>query len=157
MIVELSPKKIISGAFTCWNQETPDTDLVVDLKKLSFKENSIDELYSFHVLDHLFLYEIVPALENWRRCLKPGRKLFVIVDDYEYLARAFVGGDITVDELNQNFAHPTNLTRDNLIKYFTDAGFTEDKTHIWYGDILNPKGELILPKKHFELIFDANK
>ncbi len=157
MIIELSPQKIIQGAFTCWNQEGPGVDLVVDLKKLTFKENSIEEIYSFHVLDHLFEDEIIPALENWRKCLKPGKKLFVIVDDFEYLARAFVGGDISIEELNSSFAHPTNITRESLLKYFKSVGFEEEKTHMWYGDIMNQRGEIILPKKHFELIFDANK
>lgn len=157
MIIELSPKKIINGATTVWNTPGPEVDLVYDLKNLGFQEDSIDEIYSFHVLDHLFMNEIVPALQNWRKCLKTGMKLFVIVDDFEYLARGFVGGDLNIDDLNTNFAHPTNIDRENLVRYFNEAGFTEDKTHIWYSDIMNHQGEIILSKQHFELIFDSIK
>ena len=157
MIIELSPRKIINGAFTVWNQPGPEVDLVVDLKNLTFQENSVDEIYSFHVLDHLFDDEIVPAIKNWRKCLKPGKKLFIVVDDFEFIARGFVGGDINVDELNKNFAHPTNITRDNLIRFLGEAEFMEDKSHIWFGDIVNQRGEIVLQKMEHELIFDAIK
>ena len=102
MIIELSPKKIVPGSFTCWNEPGPEVDLVVDLKKLTFKEGSVEELYSFHIVDHLFENEIVPAISNWKSCLKKGANLFIIVDNFEYLARAFVGGDMSIDELNFN-------------------------------------------------------
>ncbi len=157
MIVEISPKKIISEAYTVWNEPGLDIDLVVDVKNLTFKENSIDELYSFHVVDHLFENEIVPAILNWKKCLKPGKNLFIIVDDFEYLARAFVGGDISIEELNANFAHPTNVTRDNLLRYFREAGFNEDSVVSWLKDVMNDKNQLILPKQHFEMIFSSRK
>ena len=157
MIIELSPKKIINGAYTVWNQPGPEVDLVVDLKKLSFKEGSIEEMYVFHVLDHLFDNEIVPALENWRKCLAPDRQLFVIVDDFEYLARAFVGGDLNIDDLNFSFAHPTNITHDNLLRYMKAAGFSEEKIVTWRDNVQNAKGEIIFPKQQFELIFSGKR
>jgi len=156
MVIELSPKKIINGAVTVWNQPGPEVDIVMDLKNLTFKEGSIDEMFSFHVLDHLFEEEIVPAVQNWRKCLKKGRKLFVIVDDFEYLARAFVGGDINIKQLNEDFSHPTNIDRESLIRYYMEAGFPEESIHMWYGDVTSNAG-LILEKKHYELIFDGNK
>lgn len=157
MIIELSPKKIINGATTVWNQPGPEVDIVMDLKNLTFKENSIDEIYSFHVLDHLFMDEIAPALKNWRKCLMTGRKIFIIVDDFEYLARAFVGGDLDINNLNLNFAHPTNLTRDNLLQYLKDAGFSENEIIIWFQNVQNIKNEIIFPKQEFELVVDCVK
>lgn len=157
MIIELSPKKIINGALTVWNQPGPEVDIVMDVKNLTFKENSIEELYSFHVLDHLFMDEIAPALKNWTKCLMPGRKLFIIVDDFEYLARAFVGGDLNINDLNLNFAHPTNITRDNLLEYLKEAGFIEDKIIVWFQNVSNQKGEIIFQKQHFEFILDCTK
>ena len=59
MIIELSPKKIIDGALTVWNQSDSEADIIMDLKNLTFKESNIDAIYSFHVLDHLFIDEII--------------------------------------------------------------------------------------------------
>ena len=157
MIIELSPKKIINGATTVWNQPGPEVDIVMDLKNLTFKEDSIEEMYSFHVLDHLFMNEIELALKNWRKCLMTGRKLFIVVDDFEYLARAFVGGDLSIDDLNLNFAHPTNITHDSLIAYLKEAGFNEDKIIKWFQNVTNIRGEIIFLKQEFELIFDVTK
>lgn len=157
MVIEISPKKIINGAFTVWNQPGPEVDLVMDLKNLTFKENSIDEIYSFHVLDHLFEDEIVPALKNWSQCLKPGKQLFAVVDDFEYLCRALIGGDMNIDEYNQSFTHPTNITLNNLLRFFKEAGFLENNVRTWLADVTDNLGKIIFPKKHFELIFAATK
>ena len=76
-------------------------------------------------------------------------KLFVIVDNFEYLVRGFVGGDLNIDDLNLNFAHPTNITHDNLLRYLKEAGFVEGEIRTWMQNVQNAKGELIFPKQHF--------
>lgn len=152
MKIQISPTKIIPDALVVWHQAGPEVDIVMDVKNLTFKEESLDEIFTFHVLDHLFSNEIPVALTNWRRCLKPGARLFLLVDDFEYLCRAFVGGDINIDIFNNNFSHPTQFTKDNLIKYLVDAGFTDEqeKMQVWY--------ELsFYAKTQHELIFSVIK
>ena len=48
--------------------------MVGDCRDLSrFEDDSIDEIYASHVLEHLsYRNEIVPALKEWRRVLLPG-------------------------------------------------------------------------------------
>lgn len=156
MKIELSPKKIIPGAFTVWNQ-SGEADAVMELKSLTFRENSLDEIVSFHVLDHLFEEEIKTAMLNWRKCLKIGGKIFIVVDNYEYIARSLVGGDISIEELNANFAHPTNITQDNLLRYFTEAGFLEGSVTTWLESIKDGTGKIVIPKQHFELVYSSTK
>ena len=156
MRLELTPKKIIPEAITVWNQPG-EADVIMDLKKLTFRENYFDEIFSFHVLDHLFENEINEAMLNWRKCLKPGGQIFIIVDDFEYLAREFVGGGVSIDELNTNFAHPTNITRENLLRYFIEAGYPENSVNVWFQNVADGKGGILVPKQHYELIYESRK
>ena len=152
MKIELTPNKIVKDATTIWNAQGPAVDIVMDLKNLTFKENSIDMIYSFHVLDHLFLEEIPAVLNNWVKCLKPGGDLFLIVDDFEYVCRAFVGGDINIEQFNMEFCHSAQLDRDLLTKLLTQAGFKESKMVIWFDNIPNA-----FTKKHFDLVISGKK
>lgn len=152
MKIQLSDKKILKDVLTVWQEAGPSVDLVADLRKLTFAPNSLEAIYSFHVLDHLFPNEILNTLINWRECLKPGGTLFVVVDDFEFIARMIVGGDITIDEFNKNFAHPSQFSRDNLIQYMLDAGFQADNLKLWFADIPN-----LFSKKKYELIIEATK
>jgi predicted SAM-dependent methyltransferase len=152
MKIQLSPIRIVKDVMTVWNEPGPEVDVVMDLKKLTFKEGSLDGIFTFHVLDHLFESEVVEALTNWKKLLKKDCDLFVVVDDLEYIARAFVGGDIDTDVFNQLHAHPMNFRGDNLIKYFTEAGFKEDLARIWYADVPD-----LFPRKHYELVMAVKK
>lgn len=156
MRLELTPKKIVPEAITAWNQQG-EADVVMDLKNLTFKDNYFDEIFSFHVLDHLFEEEIKTAMLNWRRILKPNGRLFIIVDDFEYIARAFVGGDIGIDALNSSFTHPTQISRENLLRYFIEAGYVENSINTWFVNVPDGKGGILIPKQEFELIYESRK
>lgn len=150
--VQLSPRKIIKDAITVWHQPGPEVDIVMDLKALSFREGSISELYAFHVVDHLFPEEHITALSNWFKCLAPGSKLHAINDDFEYIARAFVGGDISIDLFNDIHNHASQCTRDNVVKEMRLAGFRDEKINIWLEGA--PEG---ISKRPFEFILTAIK
>lgn len=152
MIIEISPKKILKDAVTVWNNPGSEIDLTMEVNKLTFRENSIDAIYTYHVLDHLFSDEIIEAISNWKKCLKPGGNLFIVVDDFEYVCREFVGGDINIDQFNKNHTRPCNFNKDNIVEYCMKAGFPEGSVKIWFTDIPN-----IYIKKHYEMIFSAQK
>lgn len=152
MKIELSPIKIVPGALTIWHQPGPDVDIVMDLRNLTFKENSIDEIYSFHVLDHLFANEVSEAIDSWKKVLKKGAKLFVVVDDFEYIARAYVGGDISMDLFNAKHSHPMNFSRESLVDSLVKAGFPPANMSVWFQDVPN-----LFAKEHYELVVSAQK
>lgn len=152
MKIQLSEKKIIKDALTVWSHPGPEVDIVMDLKSLTFRPESITEMYIFHIVDHLFPEENIEAMKNWFNILKTGSSMHLLNDDFEYLARAFVGGDIDIDIMNDLHNHPCQCTKDNLVNMLKTGGFKEDNIVMWYGG--NPEG---VDKKHYEFILTAKK
>lgn len=158
MKIQLSPTRIVKDAVTVWYEHGPEVDIVMDLKALSFAENSIDALFAFHVLDHFFPNEVDTALKNWRKILKPkGNAMYIVVDDFEYIARAFVGGDITVDLINSQHACPSHFTQDNLIAACKSVGFIDEAMKLWYADMPDGNNGILFPKTAWELVLSAEK
>lgn len=152
MKIQLSQKRIIKDAITIWNQPGPDVDIVMDLKSLTFREGSVSEIYAFHVVDHFFPEEWAAALTNWFKCLASGGRVHAINDDFEYIARAFIGGDISIDLFNDIHNHASQCTQDNVVKALRASGFKDDKISIWLDG--SPEG---VKKNHFEFILTAIK
>ena len=149
MKIQLSNTRIIKDALTVWYEHGPEVDIVMDLKNLTFAPGSIEELYSFHVLDHLFVSEILATMKNWKACLGPAGVMYVVVDDFEVLARGFVSGDFSIDFWNDNFSHPACITRDSLLGFCVKAGFSVDGPKIWYDDVPDR-----FKKEKYDLIFE---
>lgn len=133
--VELSPVKVIPGFMTVWNEQTPDVDLVMDMHNLQFRDESIDEIFAFHVVEHLFDHEIPAVLKNWRKNLKQGGNLFIIANDFEYVARQVVGGDISIKDVNQKFSTPSQMSREYLVFLLEQAGFDANHQKLWFTDV----------------------
>ncbi len=152
MIIEISPIKIIPGAITVWHEAGPQVDVLMDPKNLSFRSESVDEIYTFHVLDKLFSDEIQVAVNNWSSCLKKGGKLFCITNDFEYTTRAFVGGDISVDDFNNSFSNPSYFDKYSLLRYLVNGGFNEPDITIWFDGLGN-----VYQRQHYELILSGIK
>lgn len=150
--IQLSPIKVIPNVTTVWNKPGPEVDIVMDLSKLTFREGTIEEMFSFHVLQHLFTEEIPVALENWFKCLKTGAEIYIVSNDYEFIARSFVGGDFTIKEINEKFSSPTKLTKEHLIEFMSKSGFKNELMKVWYLDV--PKK---FQKAEHELVLSATK
>lgn len=152
MKIQLSDKRIIKDAVTVFSHPGPEVDIVMDLKNLTFRPESISEIYAFHITDHLFPEEAEEAIKNWSQCLSPGGQVHLMNDDFEYLTRAYVGGDISIDLFNNLHNHPCQCTRDNLTDMLEKGGFKREDVVIWYSG--NPEG---MEKKHYEFILTAKK
>lgn len=152
MKIQLSEKRIIPGVMTVWSHAGPEVDLVMDLKKLTFRPGSIEEMYAFHVLDHFFPEEGLEAVSNWHKCLSAKGKVHLLNDDFEYVARAFIGGDISIELFNDMHNHPCQYERVSLVKLLEKGGFNTGDAVIWHSG--NPEG---MEKKHYEFILTANK
>lgn len=150
--IELTPTKRVKDHTTVWQTPDAQVDIAMDLKALSFRPGSLTQICSFHVVDHFFPEEIPVALKNWYECLAPGGLLYVVVDDFEYTARAMVGGDISIEVFNREHNHPTQFSQSHLAKKLKEAGFTEDNISIWFQDVPG-----LFTKEHFELVLMATK
>lgn len=152
MKIQLSEKRIIPDAITVWSHEGPEVDIVMDLRNLTFRPGSLEAIYAVHVLDHIFPHEQVTTLKNWYSMLAPGAFLHSLQDNFEYISRAFVGGDIEPALLNELHANPSLCTKEWLVPFFRDAGFDENNVRIWLSGA--PEG---MEAKHYEFILSANR
>jgi predicted SAM-dependent methyltransferase len=75
-------------------KRAPEIDLVADIKRgLPLAGDSVDYAVSVHALPELRYDEIVPALGELRRVLKPGGVLRLVLPDLDKAIRAYVAGD----------------------------------------------------------------
>lgn len=150
--IDISPIRLTKDALVIWHEPTDEADMVADPRKLGFRPGSIDQIILNHTVDFLFADEAKQMLKSLRKQLKKGGKLYVLTDDFEYLTRAFVGGDISIELFNENHNHASQWDRESLGKVLIATGFLENDVKIWFE---SPQG--ILPRKHFELLIEATK
>jgi GT2 family glycosyltransferase/predicted SAM-dependent methyltransferase len=71
-------------------QEAVRPDLVCDILDLPYEEESVDEIYAGHILEHFDWKDGEVALHYWMTLLKPGGKISVCVPDIDYLMKEYV-------------------------------------------------------------------
>lgn len=65
-------------------------DVLMDITKLDFEENSVTEILGSHVFEHLNPYHVWDTLHAWKRVLKPGGRLILEMPNIEELCKRFV-------------------------------------------------------------------
>ena len=71
-------------------------DYIGDIRDLSqFDENSIEEIYASHVLEHIEQNQTLEALKGIFRVLKKNGKFYVSVPDLDILCRMFIHKEAT--------------------------------------------------------------
>lgn len=53
-----------------------------DMRNLGLKDNSIDEIFTSHTLEHFTRWEAIDMLTDWRRMLKPSGKVVMETPDF---------------------------------------------------------------------------
>ena len=100
-------------------------------------DNTVDEIYACHSLEHISRHKVVPTLKEWHRVLKPGGKVTVIVPEMEFCLNVMMEAcnkrDFQYWEWRSCFIygkqdHPGNFhncgfTSWILDDYFRQAGF----------------------------------
>ena len=118
--------------------EGPGVDYVGDCVDLArFADESVDDIYASHVLEHLGYAEKLPrALREWRRVLKKGGRARISVPDLDVLCRLFLeAAGRTPDrilvmrmmfggQLDPHDFHYVGLSFDILASLLGDAGFS---------------------------------
>lgn len=118
-------------------QSGEGVDFIGDIQELSqFADESCDEIYGSHVLEHISQTKMVPTLQGFHRILKPGGRLMISVPDLEVLSKLFLnpqldkaarfhvmrmmfGGQVDASDF-----HYVGLTFEFLADYMGAAGFT---------------------------------
>jgi predicted SAM-dependent methyltransferase len=79
-------------------QNKPHVDFVGDIGDLSqFQDQSFDDIYASHVLEHVPQLKILDALKGIHRVLRPRGKFYVSVPDLDILCHTFINPIITLD------------------------------------------------------------
>ena len=72
-------------------QKKDGVDFVGDLTDLSqFSDNSIEEVYASHVLEHVAQKKVLDTLKGVNRILKKGGKFYISVPDMDVLCKIFI-------------------------------------------------------------------
>lgn len=116
-------------------------DVVADAAHLPYPDNSVEEIYAGHMLEHFDMTEDV--LKEWHRVLQPGGIITITVPDMEKGLKEYREGNITLDWLNQIvFGAPDRIqqehhqifTEDILLKdvrkYFNKVHIVEDSPYL---------------------------
>lgn len=67
-------------------------DVRANLWELPFSNESIEEIWSSHTLEHVPSNRVVPALREWFRVLCPGGRAIVSVPNFDYVAKYWLTG-----------------------------------------------------------------
>lgn len=151
MKIQISPANKVADAMVVWHEKLPEVDLVMDARSgLTFKEGSIKAIYVFDLLGLSEPRQIFPIINNLYSLLEPDGEIYIIEMDFDYLTRAYVGGDLTVAEFNQDFLRRTYFNQGEIVRILDKAGFPEKDQRIWYDN-------LQFNKKHYEMIVSGKK
>ena len=87
-------------------QQKPDVDIIGNIKDLSqFENESIDEIYASHVLEHVDIRSTPSTIKGIYRVLKKGGKFYVSVPDMDAL---------TVEDLNDTEVRQPKSNANNM-------------------------------------------
>lgn len=110
-------------------EEHPAVNLKAYMWDMPFADNSVDGLLCMSALEHISKYQVLPALAEFERILKPGARFVILTPDLEWVCRRFL------EEPNVNWnmdlifgtqehegqQHRTGFTEDIFALYFSEA------------------------------------
>ena len=110
-----------------------------------FENNSVDLIYSSHVIEYFDREEVNTLLEEWRRVIKFGGILRLAVPNFEVLANMYTHGKIELPQVlgplfgkmymdGQKIYHKTTYDFDSLKEVLTNLGFN-DIMHYDFRDV----------------------
>jgi SAM-dependent methyltransferase len=67
-----------------------DKVVKMDVRKLDYPDNSVDEIYALHIIEHFNFREATEVLKEWQRVLKPGGRLYIETPDLLATCKLFV-------------------------------------------------------------------
>ena len=120
-------------------RETEYTDLVCDITKLPFEENSIDLIYMCHSLEHIPMLEVSDFLGSLRNILKPNGEVYISVPDFSILSSLYLSGRVQLASIvraihgGQEYpgnTHYLSYDQEFLTAILRGTGFNKIKTYL---------------------------
>lgn len=114
----------------------PGSDIEADVSELSkIEDQSVQEIYASHILEHFSHLKTVDVLKEWRRVLKKGAKAYISVPDFDAMVKLylmegmndFVRNMLYGDQIYGRAYHYTAFTFATLAYCCSLAGFSDVK------------------------------
>jgi predicted SAM-dependent methyltransferase len=114
-------------------EKGPATDEIMDARKLTYGDNTIEEIYSYDMIEHIPTKDVMVMFNEWYRVLKVGGRLEISTVDLEGICREFLAGTSEKRKAlinhfygSQSFDsdfHYTGFDFNILKDYLTQVGF----------------------------------
>lgn len=114
-----------------------EPDIRADVRMLPLPDDYADELQAIHVFEHLYRWDALDTLIEWRRVLKPGGRLAIELPDLLKCCSNILGGQPERSGLfglfgdpkhgNKLMLHKWCYTRKELAHLMVEAGFKKPK------------------------------
>jgi predicted SAM-dependent methyltransferase len=113
-----------------------------DITTLPFEDNSVDLIYSSHVLEYFDRVEVLDVLNEWKRVLKPNGVLRLAVPDFRAMVRLYLNNGYPLESFlgpifgkmpmsEQTIYHKTTYDFDSLQKVLESVGFNNVEKYDW--------------------------
>jgi predicted SAM-dependent methyltransferase len=83
---------VLEGYINC-DLYNEDADMKFDAKCLPFDNNSVDEIFASHLIEHFDFFEGQSVLKEWYKKLKIGGRLVVETPDFLNSCKRFIEAD----------------------------------------------------------------
>lgn len=109
-----------------------DRKIGIEVYPLKYKDETVDEVYASHVLEHFGAGDVPNVLADWFRVLKPGGVIRIGVPDFKIIASAYVenrdlgfpiGSLLMGGQIDEDDFHRTIFDESGLRILLEKAGF----------------------------------
>ena len=140
----------VPGTIGIGLQPGPACDVIMDAKDLRYPDKSVDNIYSFDMVEHVYTKDVSVLFKEWYRVLVPGGRLEIGTIELEALCRQFLNAKFDERKalINHFYGshsfdsdiHHTGFDFDLLKFYLEEAGFTGvkryDTQYKWSGSLV---------------------
>jgi len=121
-----------------------ECDIKASMDAIPLPDGCVEGIFSSNALEHIGKHQIIPTLREWRRLLKPGGKIQLVLPDLEWAVlwwlshqedRGWSMDIIYGHQLHEGEYHKTGFTPRIIWEYFMEAGgFEVHKIEYILGD-----------------------
>jgi len=74
-------------------RKAPGVDLVMDIKKLPYPSESVEQIETYHTIEHIPYPDILNTFKEWKRLLTKSGKLIIECPDFDAIVKKYINGD----------------------------------------------------------------
>jgi predicted SAM-dependent methyltransferase len=137
-------------------RKSANPDLLCDVRKLPYPDNSIDSIYAGHILEHFSFREVDEILNVWVKILKQGGDLYVKVPNTKHLCEQIL---LDNEEPDKIFGVPPIValfgSHENKYQYHYNAFTVKSLLELMQRHGVD--GTCMLMNENREIVFDGTK